>query len=492
MATETSVDVCIVGYGPTGATLANLLGQDGVSTIVVERQAAPYDLPRAVHFDAEVMRVFQTIGLAERILPTTHISPGTLFVDRRGRLLVDWPRPMDVGPQGWHTSYRFHQPELEQILRAGVDRFSCVRVRECCEFLGAEQNGSGVTVRVQNLKTGEVEVIRCKYLVGADGARSKVRDELIGTESHDLNFNQNWLVVDVRLTRAMPELGDYSIQFCEPERPTTYVRGIGNRRRWEIALWPGENPEDMMCPDNVWARLSRWVTPEDAVLERAANYTFRSLISRRWRNGRIFIAGDAAHLTPPFLGQGMCAGIRDVANLGWKLIRVLRGRSGPALLDTYACERIPHVTEYIAEAVRLGELINTCALRSVTNGVPTGDGGIRIKSIAPSLGPGLAVGWTEPALQIAPQPMLSDGRRADDVAGYGYALFTRATLPVPSPRDLSVIADPAVLPWLDELGAEAVLVRPDRYVLGAARNRVELDDLLAAARSLFPQGNTHQ
>lgn len=480
MATETSVDVCIVGYGPTGATLANLLGQHSVSTIVIERQPAPYDLPRAVHFDAEVMRVFQTIGLAERILPTTHISPGMLFVDGRGQLLVDWSRPMDVGPQGWHMSYRFHQPELEQILRDGVDRFPCVSVRECREFLGAEQDGSGVSVRVQNLRTGEAETIRCRYLIGADGARSKVRDELIGTELHDLNFNQNWLVVDVRLTRPRPELGDYSIQFCEPERPATYVRGTGDRRRWEIALRPEENPEEMTRPDKVWARLSRWVTPEDAVLERAANYTFRSVINRRWRNKRVFIAGDAAHLTPPFLGQGLCAGIRDVANLGWKLIRVLRGQSSPALLDTYASERIPHVTEYIAQAVRLGEVINTCALQSVAGGVPTDDGAIRIQSIAPPLGPGLAVGWTDPALQIAPQPMLSDGRRADDVAGYGYALFARAALPVPARADVAVITDAAVQPWLDQLGAAAVLVRPDRYVLGAARNQTELDDLLAA------------
>lgn len=478
MATDTSV--CVVGYGPTGAILANLLGQYSVSTIVIERQAAPYDLPRAVHFDAEAMRVFQTIGLAERILPTTHVSPGTRFVDRHGRVLVDWSRPMEVGPQGWHMSYRFHQPELERILREGADRFRCVGVRECCEFLGAEQTGSGVTVRVRSLKTGEVEVIRCQYLVGADGARSKVRDELIGTEAHDLNFNQDWLVVDVRLTRPMPELGEHSIQFCVPERPTTYVRGIGDRRRFEVALRPEEASDEMTSPANIWARLSRWLTPEDATLERAVSYTFRALISRRWRNGRIFIAGDAAHLTPPFLGQGLCAGIRDVANLAWKLIRVLRGQSAPALLDTYDRELIPQVTEYIAEAVRLGEVINTCALRSLTNGVPTGDGGLRIKSIAPSLGPGLAGGWTEPALQIAPQPFLSDGRRADDVAGYGYALFTRATLPVASRRGLSIIADPAVLPWLDELGAEAVLVRPDRYVLGAARNQVELDDLLDA------------
>lgn len=477
---ETSVDVCIVGYGPTGATLANLLGQDSVPTLVVERQSAPYDLPRAVHFDAEVMRVFQTIGLADRILPTTHISPGMLFVDGRGRLLVDWSRPTDIGPLGWHMSYRFHQPDLEAILRDGLSRFPWVTTRGRCEFLGAVQDGDGVTVRLRDLRSGDVGTLRCRYLVGADGARSTVRETLIGTDWHDLRFNQNWLVVDLRLTRPMPELGDHSIQFCEPERPATYVRGTGERRRWEIALRADEDPEAMTRADNVWARLARWISPRDAVLERAATYTFRSVINRRWRNGRILIAGDAAHLTPPFLGQGLCAGIRDVANLAWKLTRVLRGRSGPALLDTYASERIPHVTEYIAEAVRLGEVINTCALEHVTRGVPTENGGLRIQSIEPALGHGLAAGWTGAAHRIAPQPLLSDGRRSDDAVGHRFALFARPGLGVSSRAGLAVITDPAVQQWLDDLGAEAVMVRPDRYVLGAARNRSELEDLLAA------------
>lgn len=477
--TETSVDVCIVGYGPTGVTLANLLGKHSISTLVIERQPAPYDLPRAVHFDDEVMRVFQTIGLADRIAPTTHVSPGMLFKDREGRLLVDWSRPMEIGPQGWHRSYRFHQPELERILRDGISRFPSVSVRECREFLDATQDATGVTVRMQNLATGEIEIMRCSYLVGADGARSMIR-EMIGTDWNDLKFNQNWLVVDVCLTRPMPELGDYSVQYCEPERPATYVRGTGNRRRWEIALLPEENPEAMTHPASVWARLARWVTPQDAVLERAANYTFRSVINRKWRQGRLLIAGDAAHLTPPFLGQGLCAGIRDAANLGWKLTQVLSGHSSEALLDTYASERIPHVTEYVAQAVRLGEVINTCALESVTNAAPVPQGGLRIASIAPILGPGLAAGWTAPAHRIAPQPTLSTGVRADDAAGYGFALFARPGLQV-TPRDgLTVIRDTAVQPWLDQLGAEAVMVRPDRYVLGAARNATELEDLLAA------------
>ncbi len=474
-----SADVCIIGYGPTGVTLASLLGAGGISTLVVERQAAPYDLPRAVQFDDEVMRVFQTIGLADRIALATHVSPGMLFKDRDGRLLVDWSRPMEIGPQGWHRSYRFHQPELEGILRDGISRFPSVSVRECREFLDATQDSAGVSVRLHNLVTGEIEMLRCRYLVGADGARSRTR-EIIGTDWNDLKFRQNWLVVDVCLKHDMPELGDYSVQYCEPERPATYVRGTGNRRRWEFALLPAENPEAMAQPASVWARLARWVTPQDAVLERAANYTFRAVINRKWRQGRVLIAGDAAHLTPPFMGQGLCAGIRDAANLAWKLTRVLHGHSSSALLDSYASERIPHVTEYIAQAVRLGEVINTCALESVTNATPAPQGGMLMQTIAPSLGDGLAAGWTAPAQRIAPQPTLSTGMRADDAAGYGFALFARPGLAVPPRENLTVIRDAAVQPWLDQLGAKAAMIRPDRYVLGAARDEAELEDLLAA------------
>ncbi len=474
-----SVDVCIVGYGPTGVTLASLLGAGGISTLVVERQPAPYDLPRAVQFDDEVMRVFQTLGLSDLIERITHVSPGMLFKDREGRLLVDWSRPMEIGPQGWHRSYRFHQPELERILREGLSRFPSVSVRECREFLDATQDATGVTVRLQNLATGEIEILRCRYLVGADGARSKVR-EIIGTDWNDLKFNQNWLVIDVCLTREMPELGDYSVQYCEPERPATYVRGTGKRRRWEIALLPEEKPEAMTQPASIWARLARWVTPQDAVLERAANYTFRSVINRKWRQDRILIAGDAGHMTPPFMGQGLCAGIRDASNLAWKLTRVLNGHAGSALLDTYGSERIPHVTEFIAQAVHLGEVINSCALDRLPNATPVPEGGLRISTIAPDLGAGLSAGWTAPARRISPQPTLSTGMRADDAAGYGFSLFARPGLKVAPRENLTIIRDAAVQPWLDHLGAEAVMIRPDRYVLGAARNEGELNDLLAA------------
>ena len=205
------VDIAIVGYGPVGATLANLLGQIGVSTLVLEREEAAYHLPRAVHFDDEVMRVFETIGLAEAIERTVHVSPGMRFMDPAGRCLLEWPRPTERAAHGWHTSYRFHQPDLERILRQGLARFASVCVRTRIEALAVDEDADGVTVRCENLRTGLLERIRARYVVGCDGARSFMRRK-IGDTPDDMGFNERWLVVDVLLNRPKPELGDFSVQ----------------------------------------------------------------------------------------------------------------------------------------------------------------------------------------------------------------------------------------------------------------------------------------
>jgi 3-(3-hydroxy-phenyl)propionate hydroxylase len=482
-------DVAIVGYGPVGATLANLLGQSGISTLVLEREEAAYHLPRAVHFDDEVMRVFETIGLAGTIEPTVHISPGMRFVDAASRCLLEWPRPPERTPQGWHASYRFHQPDLETILREGLQRFSSVCVRTQIEALAVDEDAEGVTVRCEDLRSGVLQRARARYVVGCDGARSFIRRK-IGETPDDMGFNERWLVVDVLLNRPKPELGDYSIQYCNPARPATYVRGTGNRRRWEIALHDDEDNAEMVRPEKVWELLAPWVSPAEATLERAACYRFQSIVARPWRLGRLLLAGDAAHQTPPFLGQGMCAGIRDVANLAWKLERVLRGTDGEALLDSYETERAPHVRKYIALAVKLGGLINTKAMQAaLPNGFRLGDPAT-MESIKPELGPGLAAGWTGLPRQVVPQPPLSDGRRLDAHVGYAPALLLRNDVALPPDeaarlvqREVAVVRDRAreLQDWLADLGVIAAAVRPDRYLLGAARDATEL---IALARQM--------
>ena len=481
-------DVAIIGCGPTGAVLANLLGMCGASVLVLEREGATCPLPRAVHFDDEVMRVFQTIGLAERILPHTHVSPGMRFVDAGGRLLLEWSRPMGIGPQGWNASYRFHQPDLERILRESAASRRNVRIR--CEVFAIRQNDQTAEVQYEDLSNGTLESCFARYVVGCDGARSLVR-RLIGSPLEDLGFHERWLVVDALLKRPVPSLGEHSVQYCDPVRPATYVRSVGNRRRWEIALRPGEDATEMTAPGMVWHLLERWITPEDAELERAVCYTFHSAIAQRWRSGRLLIAGDAAHQTPPFLGQGMCAGIRDAANLAWKLARVLRGQADDSLLDTYQSERSPHVRAYIELAVRLGGLINTRAAEAAIPGGMAREEPARMETMRPPLGPGLAAGATELTGQVAPQPRLMDGKLLDDHVGYRFAALlapefaaklSSAVRARCAHRDVAIVADdaPDLQDWLRAQGAGAVLIRPDRYVLGAARTPQELETAIAA------------
>ena len=488
-------DVAIVGFGPVGATLACLLAQRGLSVLVLERDAEIYRLPRAIHFDGEVMRVFQSIGLAHALAPGLETSPGMRFVDAGGHVLIDWRRPPGIGPQGWHAGYKFHQPTLERMLRERLAAIGSAHVRLRHETFaldevaledgvadadgapGADGGGGAdgaVRLRFEDLSSGRLHEARARWVVGCDGARSTVR-RFMGTELEDLRSHERWLVVDVVLTRERPDLGDHSIQYCDPARPATYVRGVGMRRRWELMLLPGEAPAEMTRPETLWRLLSRWVTPDDAVLERPACYTFHSVVARGWRRGRLLIAGDAAHQTPPFLGQGMCAGIRDASNLAWKLADVVRGRAPASLLDTYESERAPHVREFIEAAVRLGGVIQTTDPEAARRR----DAEMRARPLAfttpaPRLGPGAHAGGEGPAGRIGEQPVLGDGRRLDDAAGDRHALLVDAGLAdaaraAAGDRAVVLVADSdASRDWLARLGARAVWLRPDRYVAGVA------------------------
>ena len=298
-----------------------------------------------MHFDDEIMRVFQWIGITDALLPLVRINPGMRFVDRDGALLLDWPRPQVESTHAWHPSWRFHQPDLERVLRDAMRERTNVTLRTHCKVTGVSDAGDHALLTFENRRAGRTRQARALYVVGCDGARSLVR-QAMATGMRDLGFHERWLVVDVLLKRDMPELGDHTVQYCNPARPATYVRSPGRRRRWEIAVLADETSDAISAQARVWDLLSRWLTPQDAELERAAVYSFHSLIAQDWRRGRLFIAGDAAHQTPPFMGQGMCAGIRDAANLAWKLAAAVHHGAGDTLLDSYGSERAPNMQAF--------------------------------------------------------------------------------------------------------------------------------------------------
>jgi 3-(3-hydroxy-phenyl)propionate hydroxylase len=482
-------DVAIVGFGPTGATLANLLTLRGLKVVVFERDKDVFQLPRAVHFDGECMRVFQAAGIAHTLLPDLFVGPGMKFVNARGELMIDWSRPGGIGPQGWCASYKFHQPDLERALRAQLSARGGADVRLRHEVFAIDEREDHVRIRFEDTGRGRLGHTTARYVVGCDGARSTVR-RFLGTELADLKSHERWVVVDVLLERERPDLGDYSIQYCDPARPTTYTRGPHNRRRWEIMVMPGDDERSVGTAEWIWARLARWITPADAQLERSAIYTFHSVIAQGWRRERLLIAGDAAHQTPPFMGQGMAAGIRDASNLAWKLADVIQGALPEALLDTYESEREPHVRTFIETAVQLGGVIQATDSDAVAARDREMTAAIReFRTPQPRLGPGWHAGAA--GGQIGPQPVYEDGSRFDDAVGHRFALVADEALirhaedTLTSEQRARVAIVPATCDalraWLADADARAVMLRPDRYVGGVAHGVDDLNALFECA-----------
>ena len=524
---RSAYDVAIAGCGPAGATAACLLGAHGLRILIVDRATAIYDKPRAFALDHEIMRVFQNIGLADAIEP--HLAPFTASehygVDGqliRRLTMIDPPYPL-----GWTPSMVFRQPPLEAALRAKVAATPGVDVSLGEELTGFTQNAGQVTL---SLKRGEDErQVSAQYLIGCDGASSTVR-RVLGIEHEDLDFDEPWLVVDAGVNqRGAAKCPKTSAQFCEPARPTTFLIGVGEHRRWEIMLLPDETAQQFEDDAAVWKLLARWITPEDGALWRRARYRFHALVAREWRRGRVFLAGDAAHQQPPFLGQGMCQGIRDVANLSWKLAAVMQGRAGDALLDTYGAERSAHVKRLTTTIKHIGR--NICERDETRARQRDADliaqaGGI-VKSVPrQEMIPPLDTGLLSPLPQTAndspavngspaandspaargtlfPQPRVRHAGATvllDDVTGTGLRLMLRANDVMDRAAARAAAArcgatlvtlgagafeeqDGIVAAWFARHNASAALVRPDHYVYGVASGPEQLASLAEAYRA---------
>jgi 3-(3-hydroxy-phenyl)propionate hydroxylase len=491
-------DVCIIGYGPVGASLANLLGLCGLKTVVFEREAAAYHLPRAVSLDGEGMRLVQTMGLADDLLPRLNVSRNIRHVSADGRLLLLLTRG-GVGPEGWNQAYRFYQPEFEAVLRNGASRYPSVDVRLRHEVFALDEMDGYVRVRYENLASGSVAAINARYVVGCDGARSTVR-RFMGAALQDLRSHERWIVLDMLLDAppdGVPEAADETgrvidaIQYCDPARPTTFIPMPGRRHRWEFMLMPHDDPATITQPDNIYRLLKPWnIDPAKSAIERAVVYTFHSALSTQWRHGRLVLAGDSAHQMPPFLGQGMCSGLRDVANLAWKLRDVIHGVALESLLDTYETERTEHVRAFIELAVELGGVIQTTDPEKARHrdrdliANPT-----MLRPITPRLGRGLHGDAPPPAASRAMQPRLPDGRLFDEHVGYRYAVLADRRFVDALPADTRttfdgaeialIMAEGEAAAYLADLRTKAVVIRPDRHILGIASTPAELRAVLA-------------
>lgn len=477
-------EVVVVGGGPVGIMTALLLRQRGFGVRVVERQTEVYDLPRAITMDDEIQRVFQGLGLIDGLRAITSVLPGAEFVTVGGERIVGHEFPPGFrSPLGHPLGVLFYQPELERFMRAaaidaGVDLMLGVDVTAVAQGPGS------VNVQTASKDHG---VLEADWLVAADGASSPIRKAL-GITFVDQGFDQDWLVMDLLLKRPVDTLPRLVQQICDPVRPTTFVIGHGDYRRWEFQLQSGETRDEMLDPARIWGLLEQWLTPEDAELVRAVVYRFHATVAEQMRDGRIFLAGDSAHQMPPFLGQGMGSGIRDGANLAWKLQMVDTGLASDSLLDTYNAERGPHAQALVEHAVDTGQLIDHLSGRIGTEaGIESGYGGGRP---FPRLEHGLVMGPI-PAGKQLPQPTVR-GTPLDTALGAGFALIA---------HDPAAIPDAVAAQW-EALGANVVVVgsgvldtiipasgvcfvRPDRYIAAVA----DADNVAAVSAELLRNGS---
>ena len=332
---------------------------------MLERHAAPHPLPRAVHLDDEVARILYRAGVGDEFLASSRPCSGLRLLDARHQVMAEFGRAA-TGVHGVPQANMFHQPDLEQLLLGRVAAHPLITLHRTAEVIGLDDpagtfvpayspGSPAVTVTARTGPGGQERVFAGCLVLGCDGAGSTIRD-LAGLVMEDLGFTERWLVIDIRVAGGL-KAWDGVEQICDPARAATFMQVTGDRYRWEFQLRDGEDEDDLITEHALGALLRPWTHRDDLAgmeITRSATYTFRARLASAFRSGRVFLLGDAAHLTPPFIGQGLAAGLRDADNLSWKIEHVLTGRAGAGLLDTYQTERRPHARAMVKKAVMIG------------------------------------------------------------------------------------------------------------------------------------------
>jgi len=504
-------DVLIVGCGPVGALTANLLGQYGVRTLVLERSLSQHNQPRAITCDDEALRIYQSVGLAQVLDAHMYTSPEVELVGATGEVFATLGvQDADFG-NGYPALRFFSQPFLERVLREGLSRFADVELRLGQQVVAYTQDAEGISVTVRDVRDDSESTVRARYVLACDGGRSTLR-HLAGIDMVGSTYDEGMVAISLLLPHEPPAI---SRMVCDPYRHVFVARCAGNELRIEVMIREDEKPEDMVQPERIRAFIAPYVDPDRVTILRAATYIFNRRVAARWRDDRMFLLGDAAHLMPPVLGQGLCSGLRDAANIAWKLAAVVQGQADPSLLDTYEEERRPHAEAMLEASVNMGRLVLTGSrpvaflrdhLVRALDRIPRVRRFIRDLEFKPRplIPRGFMMGGARghrqaPEGTYFPQPWVgvADGGqvRLDDVLGPGFAVLVRNGTQEASARAAQVLADSLgasclrVIPqrkslaqhgevmdsegkldaWFQQYGMDIAVLRPDRYLFGAVR-----------------------
>lgn len=506
------VDAVVVGCGPVGGITANFLGLYGMKTLVLERELHEHTQPRAFSCDDETQRNFQAAGLVGDLAVALWPCPSMDYVDSKKQVLGTAAfKELNFG-NGHPALSFFSQPQLESVLRQGLKRFPHVELRMGHEVISYTQDAEGLTLQVKDRRTARTFSVRTRYLLGCDGGHSSVR-HLMGVEMEGISYGEPWITL--ACTTPTPE-PDFSYYVCDPERPGFATRCPHNEIRMDFLVREHERSDIIETKEFVDQLLSRFVDPKQVTVTRAAVFTFHSKVAARWRDGRVFLIGDAAHLMPPFMGQGLCSGVRDAANLTWKLAQVNRGAAGEALLDTYENERRPHVVNMIKATLMMGRVflsrskfvsaLRNALMRFSYRHIAGARSFIREFKAKPKLlisqgfiSNGRRKGSAAEGTYF-PQPQVAVADRGplplDDVLGNRFVALCTADVSEPVrqaaeslvrelggvvlrvlPASRASEAGPGSVvdvegklgAWFTQYQADTVLLRPDRYVYGASR-----------------------
>ncbi len=509
---KTETDVAIVGAGPVGTLLAILLGQKGKRVTLIEKWPTSYDRPRAVTMDHEVARILATLGIDSDNDPLIEYHDELYYwknADLEDLQLVDWK---SVSSSGWRVTYWFNQPELEARLLAIAARLPCIDILRGWQVMDLAQDNDSVTVSMQETPeivgaNGKRRSISAKYCVGCDGANSFTR-ETLGIKNVDKGYFFDWLILDM-IPKGQYQVSPAQWQLCDPKRPTTIVPGGPGRRRWEFMVLPDESSEEIAKPQSAWRLMEPWgLTPENAELERSAVYRFQARWAQNWRVGRCMIAGDAAHLMPPFAGAGMCTGMRDSVALAWRLNAILDGTLTDGALDSYETERLHHARHYIDFSQELGSIICIADPKEAQERDERMKADLAARNFEPAsghlvrLGPGIWCSDCAGAGELSTQGIVETGTqrgRFDQVVGTGWMVIGFDADPVPHVNDAArevlrkldaqlvtvgpmgssapiVDCEGTYQKWLQEIDATFIVLRPDFYVAATAHTEETLNN----------------